>query len=162
MASQLPPLPPSVRETAELRQARGAWIDGLIPPFLLDSPLSYLGYLWGTAVGWVWGLLWSTGRIERRGGLWVFRGLPAWAFPRGGVCVGSCFLTGDTEPDDLVLQHEAVHRRQWRRYGFLMPLLYLLDGRDPLRNRFEIEAGLREGNYLPRRAPRGTSAKRPG
>ena len=31
-----------------------------------------------------------------------------------------------------------------------MPLLYLLAGRDPLRNRFEIEAGLEDGNYVPR------------
>jgi hypothetical protein len=29
-----------------------------------------------------------------------------------------------------------------------MPVLYLLAGRDPLRNRFEIEAGLEDGNYI--------------
>ena len=40
--------------------------------------------------------------------------------------------------------------RQWRRYGFLMPLLYLLAGRNPLTNRFEILAGLEDGNYVPR------------
>ena len=42
-----------------------------------------------------------------------------------------------------------MHKRQWERYGFLMPVLYLLAGRDPLRNRFEIEAGLEDGNYVP-------------
>jgi len=121
-----------------------------IPRILLDSPVSYLGYLWGCAVGRTWGFLWSTGRVERRGGLLVFRGLPNWAFARGGVCVGDCFLTGDREPSAAILRHEAVHKRQWRRYGFLMPLLYLFAGRDPLRNRFEIEAGLVDGGYLPR------------
>ena len=35
-------------------------------------------------------------------------------------------------------------------YMVLMPLLYLFAGRNPLRNRFEIEAGLEDGNYLPR------------
>jgi hypothetical protein len=53
-------------------------------------------------------------------------------------------------PDDRVLRHEAVHKEQWLRYGLLMPFLYLLAGRDPLRNRFEIEAGLEDGHYLPR------------
>ncbi|MGN6125385.1 MAG: Fe-S oxidoreductase, partial [Humibacter sp.] len=28
------------------------------------------------------------------------------------------------------------------------PVLYLLAGRDPLNNRFEIEAGLEKGGYL--------------
>jgi hypothetical protein len=30
----------------------------------------------------------------------------------------------------------------------LFPFLYLLAGRDPLGNRFEIEAGLEKGGYL--------------
>ncbi|MBO3663210.1 Fe-S oxidoreductase [Microbacterium sp. NEAU-LLB] len=131
----------------------GDRIDRLIPPVLLDSPISLVGFWWGTAVGWLWGSLWSTGRVERRAGLWVFRGLPRWAFPRGGVCVGGCFLTGDTPLGEAVLRHEAVHKAQWRRYGFLMPLLYLLSGRDATRNRFEIAAGLVAGNYV-RRRPR--------
>lgn len=125
--------------------------DRFIPRILLDSPISRAGYLYGCAVGWVWGGLLSRGRVERHGRLWVFRGLPTWAFRRGGVCVGNCFLTGDGRIDARVLRHEAVHERQWRRYGILMPVLYLLAGRDPLRNRFEIEAGLEDGNYLPRR-----------
>lgn len=144
--------PDSVRREAADVLARGRRFDARIPSILLRSPLSRLGYLWGTAVGWVWGGLWSTGPVERRGGLWVFRGMPSWTFARGGVCVGGCFLTGDAEPDERLLRHEAVHRTQWLRYGFLMPVLYLFAGRDPLRNRFEIEAGLEDGNYLPRRA----------
>lgn len=138
------------RQQADRALARGRRFDRLIPSFLLRSPLSRLGYLWGTAVGFIWGGVWSTGPVERREGLWIFRGMPAWTYARGGVCVGGCYLTGDTRPSRAVLRHEAVHRRQWLRYGFLMPVLYLLAGRDPMRNRFEVEAGLEDGGYVRR------------
>ena len=149
-----PAAPPSDwRLVAAAKVRSGQRLDRLIPSFLLDSRISLVGYWYGTTVGWIWGALWSTGRIERRQGLWVFRGMPPRTFPRGGVCAGGCFLTGDDDPDDRVLRHEAVHKAQWRRYGFLMPVLYFLAGRDPLRNRFEIEAGLEDGNYVPRGTP---------
>lgn len=138
------------RERADRILERGRRFDRRIPAFLLRSPISRLGYLWGTSVGWFWGTLWSTGPVERRAGLWIFRGMPSWTFARGGVCVGGCFLTGDGRIDDRLLRHEAVHREQWRRYGMLMPVLYLLAGRNPLTNRFEIEAGLADGRYIPR------------
>lgn len=138
------------REQAEAVLARGRRADKLIPAFLLDSRVALLGFWWGRLVGWTWGLLWSRGRVERREGLWVFRGMPNWSFGRGGVCVADCFLTGDAEPSVAVLRHEAVHARQWRRYGILMPFLYFVAGRNPMRNRFEIEAGLEDGNYVPR------------
>ena len=147
--SPLPP--PGWEQRAERALERGRRWDRWIPGILLESPLSRLGYLAGTAFGFVWGSLWSTGRVERRGGLWVFRGMPEATFGRGGVCVGGCFLTGTGSIDDRLLAHEAVHREQWRRYGMLMPLLYLFAGRDPLTNRFEIEAGLEDGRYVPRR-----------
>lgn len=145
--------PKGWRADADAAVARGRRIESSIPSVLLDSPISRIGFWYGTAVGWIWGSLWSTGRVERREGLWVFRGLPAWAFPRGGVCVGGCFLTGDAAVSDRVLAHEAVHMRQWRRFGMLMPLMYTLAGRNPLRNRFEIEAGLEDGNYVPHGTP---------
>ena len=85
--------------------------------------------------------------MQKRGGLIVFRGMPSRTFGRGGSCVGGCYLTGTNVSND-VLEHEAVHKRQWQRYGMLLPFLYLLAGRDPLRNRFEIEAGLEKGRYL--------------
>ncbi|MGB4135734.1 MAG: Fe-S oxidoreductase [Microbacterium sp.] len=142
------------RADADRALQRGRRFDRRIPSFVLRSPLSRLGYWWGTAVGWTWGTLWSTGPVERRHGLWVFRGMPSWTFARGGVCVGGCFLTGDRDPDEAVLRHEAVHKQQWLRYGFLLPVMYLFAGRNPLRNRFEIEAGLEDGGYVPRQRAR--------
>ncbi|QAY74495.1 Fe-S oxidoreductase [Agromyces protaetiae] len=114
---------------------------------LLDSPVSRAGYRFATAVGYVWGFLWSTGRVERRQGLFVFQGMPKWAFRRGGACVGGCYLT-DHNVSDRVLGHEAVHKQQWLKYGMLFPFLYLAAGIDPLKNRFEIEAGLEAGGYV--------------
>ncbi|MGZ0711358.1 Fe-S oxidoreductase (plasmid) [Coraliomargarita sp. W4R53] len=140
------------REEAQRAVDKGRRLDRFIPRFLLDSPISRLGYLYGNAVGWIWGSIWSTGRVEQHEGMWVFRGLPTWAFPRGGVCAGGCFLTGDAPVSVPVLRHEAIHKRQWQRYGILMPILYQLSGRNPLRNRFEIEAGLADGNYVPKNA----------
>lgn len=118
-------------------------------------PLARLGYLYATAVGFIWGAVWSTGEVRRVDGLWVFTGMPKWAFGRGGSCVGGCYLT-DGNTGEAVLRHERVHREQWRRYGMAMPILYLIAGRDPLANRFEIEAGLEDGGYLPR--PRKSAA----
>jgi hypothetical protein len=80
--------------------------------------------------------------------------MPKRTFGRGGSCVGACYLT-DSNVTDAVLEHEAVHKRQWQRYGMLFPFLYLVAGRDPLRNRFEIEAGLEKGGYLRRRRRHG-------
>jgi hypothetical protein len=156
--SPIPPPPEGWREAADRAVERGARIDRLIPGFLLDSSISRAGYLYGSAVGWIWGSVWSTGRVEKRGGLWLFRGMPRWAFPRGGTCAGGCFLTGDAPVGPRLLRHEAVHKQQWERYGVLMPILYLLAGRDPLRHRFEIEAGIEEGNYVPRGATRRSTS----
>lgn len=158
--SPIPRPPVGWRTAADAAVAKGERIDRWIPRILLDSPISRLGYWYGTAVGWVWGGLMSTGRVEKREGLWVFSGMPNWAFARGGVCVGGCFLTGDGAVGDALLGHEAVHKQQWQHYGLLMPLLYLLAGRDPLRNRFEILAGLEEGNYLPRGTSKASSPER--
>ena len=112
----------------------------------LDSPISRLGYGYANVVGHVWGFVWSTGAVERREGLTVYRGMPTWTFGRGGSCVGGCYLTAQNVTDD-VLEHETVHKRQWRRYGLLFPVLYAVAGRNPLRNRFEVEAGLEKGGY---------------
>ncbi len=76
----------------------------------------------------------------------VVWGLPTWAYPRGGVCVGDVFLTGP-KPSANVVRHEARHVLQWRRHGFTFPLRYFLAGRDAHSNRFEVEAGLNDGGY---------------
>lgn len=108
------------------------------------------GYWLATALALAWGLPLGRGRLRREAGLLVLTGLPRWAFGRGGTTVGGVYLThGNDSP--AVLRHEAVHREQWRRYGLTMPLRYLLAGRDPRRNRFEVEAGLRDGGYSPDR-----------
>ncbi|CAN5364195.1 hypothetical protein BH09ACT6_BH09ACT6_01620 [soil metagenome] len=113
---------------------------------LLAPPLARAGYLYATLVGVVWGAVLSTGRIRRVDGLFVFTGMPTWSFSRGGSCIGGVYLT-DTNAGPRVLEHEAVHRRQWQKYGLTFPLAYFLAGRDPLANRFEIEAGLENGGY---------------
>lgn len=142
------PRPDHWREIAQVRLEHGSVLDRRIPSFLLNSWISRAGFAIATAFGVVWGGLWSTGPVERHGELLVFRRMPRWAHGRGGTCVGRCYLTfRDGEPPE-VLAHELVHVRQWRRYGLLLPVLYLLAGRDPLRNRFEIEAGLEDGGYV--------------
>ncbi|WP_311476839.1 Fe-S oxidoreductase [uncultured Gulosibacter sp.] len=124
-------------------------ISRLIEPVFINSPLSRLGCNIATAIGLMWAAPLSTGAITRHGDLIVCQGLPRWAFRRGGVCVGRVFITrGATSP--AVIRHELVHVAQWRKYGLLFPVLYALAGSDPLRNRFEIEAGLADGGYVRR------------
>lgn len=128
----------------------------LLGRVFLDSPLSRLGAFVATVVGLAIGVPLSTGRVEVHDGLIVCRGLPKWAFRRGGTCVGRVYLTRDVV-GERTFRHERVHVRQWQRYGFLFPVLYWTAGLDPLRNRFEVEAGLEDGGYVRRRPP----ARRP-
>ncbi|WP_353988300.1 Fe-S oxidoreductase [Ruicaihuangia caeni] len=114
---------------------------------LLNPLVTGLGFAAATVFGVVWGGVLGGGRIRVRNGMLVITGLPAWAFGRGGTTVGAAFLT-DRIPPDRVMRHERVHKEQWRHYGMVLPVLYLAAGRDPLRNRFEIEAGLRDGGYF--------------
>lgn len=104
------------------------------------------GYWVATALALAWGVPLSRGRIRREHGLLVVTGLPRWAFGRGGTTIGGVYLTRAND-SPAVLRHEAVHREQWRRHGLTMPVRYLLAGRDPMRNRFEVEAGLADGGY---------------
>ncbi|MEB4615564.1 Fe-S oxidoreductase [Leucobacter sp. M11] len=121
--------------------------------------MTWLGYAYATLVGLAWGSIWSTGRVERRNGLFVFRGMPRWTFGRGGSCVGACYLTDQNVTPD-VLEHEAVHHEQWKRHGLMLPVRYALAGRNPLTNRFEIEAGLELGGYVRRRPAAARAAER--
>lgn len=104
------------------------------------------GYWFATACGLLWGGILGGFRYRRRGGVIVVQGLPNWAFGRGGTTIGAVYLTSVHVTDDI-LEHEAVHRAQWKRYGLALIPLYLAAGRNGARNRFEIEAGLRKGGY---------------
>lgn len=105
------------------------------------------GYWFSTSAAFVWGALLGRFHVRRDGGVIVADNLPRWAFGRGGTTVGAVYLTrGNTSA--AVLEHEAVHRAQWKRYGLAMIPLYIAAGMDATTNRFEIEAGLRKGGYL--------------
>lgn len=104
------------------------------------------GYWFATAAGVTWGALLGGFRVSRRGGVVVCEGLPRWAFGRGGTTIGAAYLTSGNTTDS-VLEHEAVHRAQWKKYGLAFIPLYLAAGRDAQQNRFEIEAGLEKGGY---------------
>lgn len=110
-------------------------------------PFAYPGYLHATGVGLIWGFILSSGRVEKHGKLFVFRGMPRWSFGRGGSCVGACYLT-DQNVSARILMHEERHRLQWRTYGMLMPILYFLAGRNAKNNIFELEADLKDGGYV--------------
>ena len=100
------------------------------------------------ALGWAraWG---ARVRYDERARLFVASGLRR-GFARGGTTVGGVFLTGP-EPGRALLRHEAVHADQWARHGLAFPVRYLAEEvrRPRHRNRFEVEAGLREGGYRP-------------
>jgi hypothetical protein len=119
---------------------------------LLSPVVAVPGFWVATGCAALWGRLLG-GRFRVRNGVRYFEGLPRWAYGRGGTTIGAVYLTTDnTAPG--VLDHEAVHVEQWRRYGLAFIPLYIAAGADALANRFEIEAGLERGGYLPARRPR--------
>lgn len=127
---------------------------------LTAPPVARAGHRIATEAARLWGRL--LGGEERRvGELTVISGLPGWAFGRGGTTVGATFLTADALSPEI-LEHEDVHRRQWERYGLWFIPMYFAAGIDGLTNRFEIEADLVKGGYLPKARPRRPPASRPG
>jgi len=88
----------------------------------------------------------SLGRLRLDGGVIVARRCPRWTFGRGGTTIGAVFLTHDRIDRD-VLEHEAVHRAQWKKYGLAFIPLYIAAGVPAHTNRFEVEAGLKKGGY---------------
>jgi hypothetical protein len=105
------------------------------------------GYWFATACAVIWGGILSGFRLRRIGGMLVAAPCPRWAFGRGGTTIGAVYLTRDNV-SPTVLEHEAVHRAQWKKYGLAFIPLYVDAGREPRTNRFEIEAGLRKGGYI--------------
>lgn len=107
------------------------------------------GYWFATACGAVWGAAMSLGRVRPSGGVIVARRCPRWSFGGGGTTIGAVYLT-HSQTSAEVLEHEAAHRAQWRRYGLAFIPLYIAAGFDALHNRFEIEADLVKGGYVRR------------
>jgi hypothetical protein len=114
---------------------------------LLHPVVARPGYWLASAAGIVWGGLLSFGRIRSEGGVIVARKCPRWAFGRGGTTLGAVYLTHDSVSPS-VLEHEAIHRAQWKKYGLAFIPLYVAAGAPAHTNRFEVEAGLARGGYL--------------
>lgn len=116
------------------------------------------GYWFVTGGAYLWGRL-LRGRYVTTARIRYFDHLPRWAYGRGGTTVGAIYLTG-SNTSESVLEHEAVHREQWKRYGLAFIPLYIAAGIFPLTNRFEIEADLDKGGYLtgPQLRPQGAGA----
>ncbi|CAN5139257.1 hypothetical protein BH09ACT5_BH09ACT5_04380 [soil metagenome] len=115
-------------------------------PLALSPVVARPGYWFATACALVWGGVLSRFRLRREGGVIVAPHLPRWAYGRGGTTVGAVYLTTDNI-SPAILEHESVHRAQWKRYGLAFPALYVEAGQDARANRFEIEAGLAKGGY---------------
>jgi len=133
-------------EDAARAVVRGAVAVPGLRRLLLWPGVARPGYWFATACAFVWGTI-LLGRHRSSHGLHVIHRLPRWAFGRGGTTIGAVYLTRDGTAD-RVLEHEAVHRLQWRHYGMSMPILYLAAGADATTNRFEVEAGLAKGGYV--------------
>jgi hypothetical protein len=131
--------------------SRVRWLRAL----LLHPVVTRPGYWFATFAALIWGGILSGGRLSRSRGLIIARGCPRWAFGRGGTTIGAVYLTHDRLTAG-VLDHEAVHRDQWRRYGLAFIVLYLAAGQDALGNRFEIEAGLERAGYTRPRSRNGS------
>ena len=128
-----------------------SWADAtaLVPALkrvVLHPVVARPGYWFATGAGLIWGGLMSLGRIRSSGGVIVARGCPNWSFGRGGTTIGAVYLTKRSH-SRAVLEHEAVHRAQWKKYGLAFIPLYIAAGTDARTNRFEIEAGLHKGGY---------------
>ena len=113
---------------------------------LLSPVIARPGYWFATGAGLVWGGVMSRFRLRSEGGVIVAPHMPKWTFGRGGTTVGAVYFTHDNLRPN-VLEHEAVHRAQWRRYGLCFIPLYIAAGVVATTNRFEIEAGLKKGGY---------------
>jgi hypothetical protein len=113
---------------------------------VLNPVVAGAGYALVSLGALAWGATLGGFRVSRHQGLIICQGLPSWAFGRGGTTVGAVYLTAHTVSPQI-LTHESVHQAQWRRYGMALIPLYLLAGRDPHHNRFEVAAGLESGGY---------------
>ena len=133
-----------------LEHAMQRWTDATrrhprIVRLLLHPAVARPGYWVATAAAVLWGFPLSRGRITPGPVLTATR-MPRWSFGRGGTTIGAVYLTRDND-SPAVLEHEAVHRAQWKKYGLAFIPLYIAAGTDARTNRFEVEAGLEKGGY---------------
>jgi hypothetical protein len=143
--SQVRPERPTAPERAAASLVRGAVRVPGLRRFLLLPGVARIGYWIATGLAYTWGWI-MFGRHSVREGLHVFSELPPWTFGRGGTTIGAVYLTNDGLLP-RTLEHEAVHREQWKHYGLAFPVLYLAAGREARTNRFEVDAGLEGGGY---------------
>lgn len=108
--------------------------------FVINTPYTAIGAGWATLNG-------GSCKLRERA-LVVCYGTKG-GFGRGGTTIGNTFVTGmtPTEVGGALAAHELVHTRQWAYFGLSFPLYYGLAGANPCKNAFEIQAGLRAGNY---------------
>lgn len=151
----LPDIEPAARNAPERLFAaidRGVRRMPWLRSFLLWPIWTRTGYWFATGAIFLWGALLG-GRFTTKNGMHYFRGMPSWSFGRGGTTIGAIYLTKDNDSDH-VIEHEAEHRAQWKRYGLAFIFLYIAASTDPLTNRFEVGAGLELGGYTHKRRPR--------
>jgi RHS repeat-associated protein len=89
------------------------------------------------------------GRCGNRHGLRTCTSVTPWMYPRGGFTVGDTYITGRYQSAVRAdrIRHESIHRRQWRRWGMGFYPFYLMSGNNPCKNRWERQAGVRDGGY---------------
>ena len=151
----LPDVEPASRTRGErfcAALARGVRRVRPLRAFLLWPVITRPGFWFATACAFLYGTA-LRGFLSKRNGMWYFRELPRWSYGRGGTTIGAIYLTTDNDADP-VLEHEAEHREQWRRYGLWFIPLYIAAGSDALTNRFEVAADLELGGYVRRRSQR--------
>ncbi len=100
--------------------------------FLLWPIWTRPGYWFATGAIFVYGRRCSAGDSRAKNGMRYFRGMPTWSFGRGGTTIGAIYLTKDNDSDN-VIEHEAEHRAQWKRYGLAFIFLYIAAGIDARR-----------------------------
>ena len=122
MAEQTP-APRGHREGFVARVSGIRWLRALLLHPIVARP----GYWFATACGLVWGAILGRFHVSRQGGVIVAQKVPKWAFGRGGTTIGAVYLTSDNVTPGI-LQHEAVHRAQWKKYGLCFIPLYLAAG----------------------------------
>ncbi|GAA4470888.1 hypothetical protein GCM10023170_088430 [Phytohabitans houttuyneae] len=89
------------------------------------------------------------GRCSNRYGLRTCTNVSSWMYPRQGFTVGDTYITGRSRKAVTRerIRHERIHRRQWRKWGLAFGPMYFLGGSKACKNRYERQAGLRDGGY---------------